>query len=97
LSVEFESCTDETKKQQGRQGKFINLITDHLENSMQVRILIGANAYAHIKTETSSLDVLLAAGKSPKASLIESSIELREKALRLMRQADLMEEASKIV
>lgn len=64
---------------------------------MQVRILIGANAYAHIKTETTSLDVLLLAGRSPATSLRESAEEMREQAARLTARAELVERAATLI
>jgi hypothetical protein len=63
--------------------------------TMSVRILVGAqSAYACIKTETTSLDVQLSAGKSPKTSLGETVKEMREKAERMNKRADLIEAAA---
>ena len=57
---------------------------------MQTRIIIGASAYCHIKTDTTSLDVLLSPGRSASQSLRESAAEMREQAARLTRRAELL-------
>ena len=58
---------------------------------MKVTTLIGANAYACIKTPTRSMDVLIQPGKSVQFRLKEHAAELREKAARLMRDADFVD------
>jgi hypothetical protein len=60
---------------------------------MKVTTIIGANAYACIKTPTRSMDVLIEPGKSVQFRLKEHAAELREKAARLMRDADFVEQA----
>lgn len=61
---------------------------------MQVNILIGANAYACIKTESTSMDVRLSPGKSAAVSLIESASEMRAKAAQLLKHAELIMQAA---
>lgn len=63
---------------------------------MEVRILVGYEAaYACIKTPgVSVMDVRLHAGRSAQKSLRETAKEQREKAARLIRQAELMEAAA---
>ncbi len=61
---------------------------------IEVRILIGANAYAVIKEGARQTDILLSAGKSAQASLREYANEQREKAERLLKMADLAERAA---
>lgn len=63
---------------------------------MKASIIIGTNAYAVIKYETGSMDILLKPGRSAAQSLREYAIECREKAERLQRKADLALEASEI-
>jgi hypothetical protein len=64
---------------------------------MQVTILIGAAAYAHIKTSQTSMDVRLQAGKSAEASLAETAEEFEQRAERYARQAALIREAAAYV
>ena len=61
---------------------------------MKTRIIIGANAYCHITTDSTSLDVLLSPGRSASRSLRESAQEMREKAERMIARAALMEQAA---
>lgn len=61
---------------------------------MKTRIVIGANAYCHITTENTSLDVLLSPGRSASRSLRESAQEMREKAERMIARAALIEQAA---
>jgi hypothetical protein len=61
---------------------------------MNVRILVGANAYACITHGTTSMDVRLAPGRAPSVSLRESAEELREKAKAMLHRATIMEEAA---
>jgi hypothetical protein len=58
---------------------------------MKVTTIIGANAYACIKTPTRSMDVLIEPGKSVQFRLKEHAAELRAKAARLMRDADFVD------
>ena len=58
---------------------------------MKITTIIGANAYACIKTPTRSMDVLIAPGNSVQFRLKEHATELREKAMRLMRDADFVD------
>jgi len=58
---------------------------------MKVTTIIGANVYACIKTPTRSMDVLIEPGKSVQFRLKEHATELREKAMRLMRDADFVD------
>jgi hypothetical protein len=64
---------------------------------MNVTIIIGANAYACIKTPTRSMDVLIQPGNSVEYRLKEHADELREKAARLLRDADFVEQAINIL
>lgn len=58
---------------------------------MKVTTIIGASAYAVIKTPTRTMDVLIEPGKSVQFRLKEHSAQLREKAMRLMRDADFLD------
>jgi hypothetical protein len=58
---------------------------------MKVTTIIGANAYAVIKTPTRTMDVLIEPGKSVQFRLKEHATQLREKATRLMRDADFVD------
>lgn len=65
---------------------------------MNVKVIVGAqHAYACIKTETTSLDVLLSPGRSPAQSLLETATEMREKAAKLIARAELVEQAQKLL
>ena len=64
---------------------------------MNVNFHIGANAYAHIKTDRVSLDILLSPGRSAAQSLIESAEEMRRKAQALLARAELCEQAAQLV
>jgi hypothetical protein len=64
---------------------------------MKVHMIIGAHAYACIKTETISLDVRLEPGRSAKQSMLESVAEMRAQAERLMCRAELIEQASELL
>lgn len=61
---------------------------------MKVTTIIGASAYAVIKTPTRTMDVRIAPGKSVAYRLQEHADELREKATRLLRDADFVEQAA---
>ena len=54
---------------------------------MKVSIIIGTHAYAVIKGDTYSMDVLLSPGKSPADSLRITANELREQADTLLQRA----------
>ena len=64
---------------------------------MQVRIIIGANAYASISEESYSGDVLLSPGRSAAQSLLETAADLRAESERVMRRADRIERAAAIL
>jgi hypothetical protein len=64
---------------------------------MKVTTIIGANAYACIKTPTRSMDVLIQPGNSTAYRLQEHADELREKAARLLRDAEFVEQAVDIL
>jgi len=65
---------------------------------MKVRVIIGAQAaYACITTESISLDIRLESGRSAQRSLQEFAQEQTDKALRLIRQAQLANEAAAIL
>lgn len=64
---------------------------------MKVSTIIGAHAYAVIKTETGSMDVLLSAGRSPAKSLRESAREFRESAEDKLRRAMILEQAAELL
>ena len=61
---------------------------------IEVRLLIGANAYAVIKEGNRQTDILLSSGKSAQASLREYAQEQRAKAERLLSMANLAERAA---
>ncbi|MYM92665.1 hypothetical protein [Duganella vulcania] len=62
---------------------------------MNVRIQVGAeSAYAFIEDTTFNMDVRLSPGRAPAQSLRESAAELREKATRMVLQAERMENAA---
>ncbi len=63
--------------------------------NLSVRVMLGAqSAYACIKTDKTSLDVRLSPGRSAKTSLSETVKEIREKAARMLKRADLIEAAA---
>ena len=64
---------------------------------MKASVIIGNNAYAVIKGETYSMDILLNPGRSASQSLRESAAENREKAERLILCADRMLEAAELL
>jgi hypothetical protein len=64
---------------------------------MKVTTIIGAHAYAVIKTPTRTMDVLIQPGKSTAYRLQEHADELREKAARLLRDADFVEQAVNVL
>jgi len=64
---------------------------------MKASVIIGNNAYAVIKGDTYSMDVLLNAGRSASQSLRESAAENRAKAERLILCADRMIEAAELL
>jgi hypothetical protein len=57
---------------------------------MKVRFIIGASAYAVIESQTRTMDILILPGKSVKTRLAEHATELREKAARLLRDAEFV-------
>ncbi len=59
-----------------------------------VRIIVGANAYAVINEGNRQTDILLSAGKSPQASLREYAIEQQAIATRALNMADLARRAA---
>ena len=62
---------------------------------MKVRLLCGGQyAYACIKWDKGAMDVRLEPGRSAGASLRETAAEMRAKAERLNRDADLIDGAS---
>ena len=61
---------------------------------MKTTILIGNNAYACVKHDNGSMDILLSAGKSASASLRETAQEWRDKAARLLRNAGIADQAA---
>lgn len=65
---------------------------------LTVKTIVGAEAaYACISTESVSLDVRLAPGKSAFKSLKESAAEMREQAERLIKRAELIEQAAALL
>lgn len=64
---------------------------------MKASVNIGNNAYAVIKGETYSMDVLLNPGRSASRSLRESAAEDRAKAEYLILRADRMLEAAELL
>lgn len=62
-----------------------------------VRVIIGANAYAVIKTAGQSLNVLLSPGRSAPQSLRESAAEMRSRAHEMTERAALMETAAEVL
>lgn len=66
--------------------------------NMTVNILIGAqSAYACIKADHITMDIRLSPGRSAAQSLTESVVEMREKAAKLQKRADLIEAAAKVL
>ncbi len=61
---------------------------------MQVRIFCGASAYAMIQESGRQMDIKLSPGKGAPQSLREYAQEQRERAARLLSQADLAERAA---
>ena len=64
---------------------------------MQVRIIIGANAYASISEESYSGDILLSPGRSAAQSLRETSDDMRAQAADIIRRADRIARAAGIL
>lgn len=64
---------------------------------MNVRIIVGANAYAMIRHGQGSCDILLNPGRSAPRSLRETAAEWREEAKRLMARAAIAEQAAYIL
>ena len=62
--------------------------------SVSVRLLIGANAYACIMEGEKKTDILLSAGQSAQASLRDYARDQRERAERLLDLASLAERAA---
>ncbi len=60
---------------------------------MKVRVIIGSNVYAVIESQTRNMDVLIPPGKGVGARLAENATEMREKAARLLRDAEFIESA----
>ena len=66
--------------------------------NMSVKVLIGAqSAYACIKADHITMDVRLSPGRSAAQSLTESVAEMREKAAKLQKRADVIEAAAKLL
>ena len=62
---------------------------------MEVKIICGAQyAYAAITDDGVALDVKLNGGRSPTTSLIETARDMRQKAVKLLRRASLIEQAA---
>jgi hypothetical protein len=62
---------------------------------MKVKIIVvSAHAYACIEHESCSMDVQLTAGHHPEYSLAMSAMELRKKANKMLRRAEIMEAAA---
>ena len=64
---------------------------------MKVSTIVRANTYVCIETSTRSMDVLIQPGNSVAYRLQEHADELREKAARLLRDADFVEQAVNIL
>lgn len=63
-------------------------------DDIDVRILVGAHAYATVTEGNRKTDFLLSAGKSAQASLREYATEQRERVQRILAMADLAERAA---
>lgn len=61
---------------------------------IEVRLLIGANAYAVIKEGNRQTDIMLSPGRGAPASLREYATDQRERAARILALADLAERAA---
>lgn len=64
---------------------------------MQVKLILGANAYANIKTDTANIDVQLSPGRSAHQSLRETAAEWRDKAATILRRVELYEQAADLL
>lgn len=64
---------------------------------LQARVMVLNHAYACITTGSRSMDVLLTEGMSAAESLRNSAQEMRQKAERLIENAQLLEAAAKII
>lgn len=72
-------------------------MADHVTSQpvdIDVRILVGAHAYATVTEGSRKTDFLLSAGKSAPASLREYADEQRERAQRILAMANLAERAA---
>ena len=63
-------------------------------NPVTVRTIIGSSAYACIVGDGYSMDVRLDPGRGAPQSLRETAAEYREKAARLIRDAERIEQAA---
>lgn len=61
--------------------------------ALETRLIIGASAYAVIKNEHRTMDVLLSPGMGARKSLSRTVEEMRERARRLNERADFIESA----
>jgi hypothetical protein len=62
---------------------------------MKVKIMVGsAHSYACIEHESCNMDVQLYAGHGPEYSLNMIALDLREKAHKMLHQAEIMEAAA---
>lgn len=68
-----------------------------MRTDITVRLLIGASAYACIKSPECELDVRLEPGRGAAQSLQETAREYRERAARLIARADLMDCAADVL
>jgi hypothetical protein len=64
---------------------------------MTARIMIGSHAYAVLKGNDFSMDIILDPGRSASVSLIETATEWRAKADRLIRNAERAEAAAQLL
>ena len=64
---------------------------------MKARVIIGNNAYAIIKGDSYSMDILLTGGMSASTSLIRTAAEYRAKAEKLICDADRLIEAAELL
>ena len=65
---------------------------------MKVRVIVGAQAaYACITYDGGAMDVQLEPGRSARQSLQETAEEMRSRAAKMIRRAELIETAAELL
>ena len=81
----------------GAIGACVNVKIGRLDD-VKARIIIGAAAaYCAVECGNKKIDILLSGGKGAPASLFETAAEWREKADRLIKNAEIAEAAAAVI